>query len=89
MLLLDPIENFLIGLKLASVRSILFQVSQHAEGVTWDPISFTGGYWSSAATDKPWLKQLSEIAKSSFSKEGSGVMNDPSSSHTRTRWSRF
>ncbi|KAM1129088.1 hypothetical protein ACFXTH_038956 [Malus domestica] len=108
-LLLDPAENFLTGLKLASVGCLLlfmprklintleskfqvesqFQVSQQTEGATRDPSSSTGGYRSSAATDKPWLKQLREMAKSSFSKEGSGVTNDPSSSHTRTRWSGF
>ncbi|BBH03798.1 hypothetical protein Prudu_014762 [Prunus dulcis] len=71
-----------------------FQVTQNAEGATRDPSSSTGGYRgagnrSLAGTDKPWLKQLRELAKSSFSKEGSGVTNDPSSSHTRPRWSGF
>ncbi|KAL6281096.1 hypothetical protein ACE6H2_017977 [Prunus campanulata] len=71
-----------------------FQVTQNAEGATRDPSSSNGGYRSSrnrnlAATDKPWLNQLRELAKSSFSKEGSGVTNDPSSSHTRPRWSDF
>ncbi|CAL9031034.1 unnamed protein product [Prunus brigantina] len=71
-----------------------FQVTQNAEGATRDPSSSTGGYRSSrnrslAGTDKPWPKQLREMAKSSFSKEGSGVTNDPSSSHTRPRWSGF
>ncbi|XP_054821268.1 uncharacterized protein LOC129320105 [Prosopis cineraria] len=38
---------------------------------------------SSGSTDKPWLKQLRELAKASFGKEGSP--NDPSTS--TTRWS--
>lgn len=41
------------------------------------------GERDSSSTDKPWLKQLREIAKSSFGKEGSP--NDPSTS--TTRWS--
>ncbi|KAK0586086.1 hypothetical protein LWI29_000715 [Acer saccharum] len=42
---------------------------------------------SSGTADKPWLKQLRELAKSSFSAKGSGTPNDPSSS--RTKWSGF
>ncbi|XP_062169563.1 uncharacterized protein LOC133875442 isoform X3 [Alnus glutinosa] len=40
---------------------------------------------SSGTADKPWSKQLRELAKASFSKEGSGAPSDPSSS--RTKWS--
>ncbi|XP_028778283.1 uncharacterized protein LOC114734806 isoform X2 [Neltuma alba] len=41
------------------------------------------GSRSSGSIDKPWLKQLRELAKASFGKEGSP--NDPSTS--TTRWS--
>ncbi|KAK2663734.1 hypothetical protein Ddye_002308 [Dipteronia dyeriana] len=47
----------------------------------------SGGGRSSGTTDKPRLKQLSELAKSSFSRESSGTPNDPSSS--QTKWSGF
>ncbi|GAV58350.1 hypothetical protein CFOL_v3_01884 [Cephalotus follicularis] len=40
---------------------------------------------SRSSTDKPSLKQLREMAKAGFSKDGSGVSNDPSSSGTK--WS--
>ncbi|KAK1565394.1 hypothetical protein Q3G72_025547 [Acer saccharum] len=49
--------------------------------------SRSSGSRSSGTADKPWLKQLRELAKSSFSTEGSGTPNDPSSS--RTKWSGF
>lgn len=42
---------------------------------------------NSSTTDKPWIKQLREIAKASFSKEGNGTPNDPSTS--RPSWSGF
>ncbi|XP_027368449.1 uncharacterized protein LOC113874415 isoform X2 [Abrus precatorius] len=38
--------------------------------------------------DRPWLKQLRELAKSSFGRERGGAVNDPSTSGT-TRWSDF
>ncbi|XP_050376974.1 uncharacterized protein LOC126794334 [Argentina anserina] len=68
-----------------------FQARQQAEGAARDT-SFSeyrrSGSKGSTSTDKPWLKQLRELAKSSFSKEGSsGVADDPSSSNTRARWS--
>ncbi|XP_059644189.1 uncharacterized protein LOC132285964 isoform X2 [Cornus florida] len=44
------------------------------------------GSRSSGTTDKPWLKQLRELAKASFSREGSGVATDPSTSRP---WSSF
>ncbi|OIV98204.1 hypothetical protein TanjilG_28717 [Lupinus angustifolius] len=46
------------------------------------------GSSSSGTPDKPWLKQLQEIAKASFGREKSGTINDPSTSGT-TRWSEF
>ncbi|XP_059442753.1 uncharacterized protein LOC132174986 isoform X2 [Corylus avellana] len=42
---------------------------------------------SLGTADKPWSKQLRELAKASFSKEESGAANDPSTS--RTKWSGF
>ncbi|KAK3406659.1 hypothetical protein EUGRSUZ_K02827 [Eucalyptus grandis] len=48
----------------------------------------TSGSRSSGTTDKPWLRQLRELAKASFSREGSSaVPTDPSSS--RPKWSGF
>ncbi|KAI6675372.1 hypothetical protein NL676_003278 [Syzygium grande] len=48
----------------------------------------SSGSRSSGSTDKPWLRQLRELAKASFSREGSSaVPNDPSSS--RPKWSDF
>lgn len=41
------------------------------------------GSRSSASTDKPWLRQLRELARASFSKDGSRAPNDPSSSRTK------
>lgn len=49
--------------------------------------STSGGSRSSGASDKPWPKQLREMAKASFSKDGSKVPTDPSSS--QTKWSGF
>ncbi|KAK2993223.1 hypothetical protein RJ640_005191, partial [Escallonia rubra] len=47
----------------------------------------SSGSRSSGSMDKPWLKQLREIAKASFSKEGTRDQNDPSTS--RSPWSGF
>ncbi|KAL6177481.1 hypothetical protein ACLB2K_049007 [Fragaria x ananassa] len=68
-----------------------FQARQQVVGATRDTSSSEyrrSGSRGTTPTDKPWLKQLRELAKSSFSKEGSSrFANDPSSSNTRTRWS--
>ncbi|KAL9372733.1 hypothetical protein Peur_034977 [Populus x canadensis] len=45
------------------------------------------GSKGSGMPDKPWQKQLRELARASFSKERSGSQNDPSTS--RTKWSGF
>jgi hypothetical protein len=45
------------------------------------------GSKGSGTPDKPWQKQLRELARASFSKERSGSQNDPSTS--RTKWSGF
>ncbi|XWS50937.1 hypothetical protein CRYUN_Cryun12cG0134000 [Craigia yunnanensis] len=47
----------------------------------------TSGSSSSGTSEKPWPKQLREMAKASFSKDGGKVPTDPSSS--RTKWSGF
>ncbi|KAK3035346.1 hypothetical protein RJ639_034054 [Escallonia herrerae] len=47
----------------------------------------SSGSRSSGSMDKPWLKQLREIAKASFTKEGTGDQNDPSTSSGP--WSGF
>ncbi|KAA8540802.1 hypothetical protein F0562_024765 [Nyssa sinensis] len=49
----------------------------------------SSGSRSSGITDKPWQKQLRELAKASFSKDRSGVRTDPSTSNTSnmTTWS--
>lgn len=48
----------------------------------------SGSRSSGTPDNRPWLKQLRELAKSSFGRERSGVQNDPSTSST-TRWSGF
>lgn len=64
----------------------------HANDETRDTASradkFRSSGSSSSTPDKPWLKQLRELAKSSFGRERSGTINDPSTSGT-TRWSGF
>ncbi|KAL5813853.1 hypothetical protein ACOSQ4_024494 [Xanthoceras sorbifolium] len=68
-----------------------FPLNSLAVGETLETSSSAGrnrssGSRSSGTADKPWLKQLRELAKSSLSREGSGgTPNDPSSS--RTKWS--
>jgi len=42
---------------------------------------------SPGTPDKPWQRQLRELARASFTKERSGSRNDPSTS--RTKWSGF
>ncbi|XP_011028534.1 PREDICTED: uncharacterized protein LOC105128518 isoform X1 [Populus euphratica] len=42
---------------------------------------------SPGTPEKPWQKQLRELARASFTKERSGFRNDPSTS--RTKWSGF
>lgn len=49
----------------------------------------SSGSRSSGTGDRPWLKQLRDMAKSSFTKEGSGNPNDPSPSTSRPKWSGF
>ncbi|KAI9174383.1 hypothetical protein LWI28_016534 [Acer negundo] len=69
-----------------------FPLSRSGGGETPETSSSAGrnrssGSRSSGTIDKPWLKQLRELAKSSFSREVNGAPNDPSSS--QTNWSGF
>ncbi|XP_052177031.1 uncharacterized protein LOC127791218 isoform X2 [Diospyros lotus] len=70
-----------------------FRPSQPGEGELADttfPVGrrgSSGSSGSSGTTDKPWLKQLRELAKASFSKDGIANPADPSSSSVR--WSGF
>lgn len=56
-------------------------------GTTPSDRNKSSGSRSSGSTDKLWLRQLREMAKTSFSREGLTNPNDPSSS--RTKWSGF
>ncbi|KAJ6676654.1 TRANSMEMBRANE PROTEIN [Salix viminalis] len=95
---LDPSEKyFLTGLKIASIGFLMLFISKRmsqdlesklpakrrSDGET---VGETG---SSAdrnnSSDKPWQKQLRELARASFTKERSGSRTDPSTS--RTKWS--
>ncbi|KAF3436998.1 hypothetical protein FNV43_RR19751 [Rhamnella rubrinervis] len=101
--LLDPAEkSFLTGLKIASVGCILifipqkmnkilekrFLVGQNAQGESGNAGFSAERYKSSSSSsDKPWPKQLREMAKASFSKEKNTTSTDPSTS--RAKWSGF
>ncbi|KAK7301544.1 hypothetical protein RJT34_12410 [Clitoria ternatea] len=101
---LDPEEKSLIkGLKIASIGFLLYFIPQKCiknlhnmlpQNVETRDITLGGersrssGSRSSGTPDRPWLRQLREIAKASFGRERSGVVNDPSTSDT-TRWSGF
>lgn len=43
---------------------------------------WSSGSRSSGSTDKPWLKQLRQMARAGFSKDESGISGNPSSSNT-------
>ncbi|XP_076922661.1 uncharacterized protein LOC143584511 [Bidens hawaiensis] len=43
--------------------------------------------FTSSSVERPWMKQLRDLAKSSFSRESGGTPTDPSSS--QTKWSGF
>ncbi|XP_010251177.1 PREDICTED: uncharacterized protein LOC104593155 isoform X2 [Nelumbo nucifera] len=62
-----------------------FPLNQSGDGEMGDTVSSadrhrSSGSRSSGTTDRPWLKQLRELAKASFSREDSGAPKDPSSS---------
>ncbi|XP_044485980.1 uncharacterized protein LOC123211359 isoform X2 [Mangifera indica] len=73
-----------------------FPSTEREEGGTGDAASSAERYrssgtgsQSSGTTDKPWMKQLRELAKSSFSIQGRGAPNDPSTSSGYPKWSDF
>ncbi|KAM7465314.1 hypothetical protein LguiB_012876 [Lonicera macranthoides] len=92
-------DSFLVGLKTASFGLLLLFIPQKmiqkfdiqfplSTGEIGDTTSSgdrnrSSGSRSSSTGDKPWLKQLRELAKASFSKEERAFQNDPSSSRTR------
>ncbi|PON72223.1 Guanine nucleotide-binding protein, beta subunit [Parasponia andersonii] len=102
MLLDPAEKSFLTGLRIASVGCILLFIPQKfiqklenkfshpRQGERDNTVPSAEGYKSSSrssgSTEKPWLIQLREMAKASFSKEASGSgNNDPSTS--RSGWS--
>lgn len=92
-------ESFFMGLKLALVGFLLLFIPQNLiknlessfpskhvmDGDSGGIPSYLDRIRSSGKSEKPWLKQLRELAKASFSKEESGRPSDPSTS--RARWS--
>ncbi|KAL7161689.1 hypothetical protein ACSBR2_042210 [Camellia fascicularis] len=97
---LDPAEDsFVLGLKTASLGFFLFFIpqklikklqswfllNQRVDCESVDTRRSSGSRRGSGMTDKSWLKQLRELSKSSFHKDGNRASSDPSSSHTR--WS--
>lgn len=106
---LDPAEKtFLSGLKAASVGFLLYFIPQKliknlyssceldnpGDGELVDPATSSERNGRSSSTnEKPWLKQIRELAESSFGKDTSGTTaaatttttNDPSTSGVR--WS--
>ncbi|XP_039057965.1 uncharacterized protein LOC120201425 isoform X1 [Hibiscus syriacus] len=94
---LDTVENsFFTGLKIASIGFLLYFIPQKLMKSfeskfpvfqCMETTSFPGdsNKSTSETLEKPWPKQLREMAKASFSKDGSNAPTDPSSS--RTKWS--
>lgn len=94
---LDPADDFLTGLKTALIGFVLFFIpscmiknldqrfplkdSRNSRDLN------TNSSNSRSSEERPWMRQLRELAKASFSKEGSGIPNDPSTS--QSRWSGF
>ncbi|KAJ1418288.1 putative transmembrane protein [Sesbania bispinosa] len=63
--------------------------SEETQDITLGADRYRGSESRSSGTpDRPWLKQLRDIAKASFGRERSGAINEPSTSST-TRWSGF
>lgn len=98
---LDPAENFLSGLKIASIGFLLFFIPQKwiknleskfplgTNGDGEENTTSSGDRRSSSRSsdERPWLRQLRELARSSFSRERSGFPTDPSTS--QGKWSGF
>ncbi|XP_062116214.1 uncharacterized protein LOC133830289 isoform X2 [Humulus lupulus] len=98
-MILDPAEtSFITGLKIASIGCILpfsprklikklenkfSQPRREIDNTVPSLVGYKSSSRSSGSTEKPWMKQLREMAKASFSKDGTG--SDPSTS--RGGWS--
>ncbi|KAL6973201.1 hypothetical protein U1Q18_027381 [Sarracenia purpurea var. burkii] len=94
---LDPSkDSFLLGLRTAVVGFLIlfipqkwienlksrFLLNQSLDGEPRDTTFSQDRRRNSGTADKPWLKQLREIAKASFSRDGSGHPTDPSTSRS-------
>ncbi|KAK8615491.1 hypothetical protein V6N13_017077 [Hibiscus sabdariffa] len=86
---LDTAENsFFIGLKIASIGFLLYFIPQKLIKSKFpvfrcmESTSFPGdsNKSTSETSERRWPKQLREMAKASFSKDGSSAPTDPSSS---------
>ncbi|KAL3824855.1 hypothetical protein ACJIZ3_020884 [Penstemon smallii] len=102
---LDPVKNsFLRGLETSSIGFLLFfcppSVIKKVENrFPVDKVGENGDATSSAdrnrspgsrsSSDKPWLKQIRELARSSFSKEESKTTTTSDPSSSKMRWSEF
>ncbi|KAL4325881.1 hypothetical protein GQ457_11G033370 [Hibiscus cannabinus] len=91
---LDTAENsFFTGLKIASIGFLLYFIPQKLIKSKFpvfrcmESTSFPGdsNKSTSETLERRWPKQLREMAKASFSKDGSSAPTDPSSS--QTKWS--
>ncbi|PIA61846.1 hypothetical protein AQUCO_00200088v1 [Aquilegia coerulea] len=60
------------------------KLSDHFENETASgDLQRSSGSRSSGTSDKPWMKQLRELAKASFSKDETSAQHDPSTSQTQ------
>nr|XP_027123098.1 uncharacterized protein LOC113739892 isoform X1 [Coffea arabica] len=98
---LDPAGNFLTGLKIALIGFLLLFIPQRwiknleskfplyntAEGEGTTTSSGDRRSSSRSSDERPWLRQLRELARSSFSKERAATPTDPSTS--QGTWSGF
>ncbi|XP_051136790.1 uncharacterized protein LOC127255339 isoform X2 [Andrographis paniculata] len=97
---LDPAANSLMrGLEIASIGFALlvcprcmaekfenrYPINNTGETDTTSAIRSSG---SRSSGDKPWLKQIREMARSSFSRDGRGSAQSDASTN-RLRWSEF
>ncbi|XP_058087384.1 uncharacterized protein LOC131234484 isoform X2 [Magnolia sinica] len=95
---LSPVKNsFFSGLKAASIGFLLILVprkllenwdegfpSKIGDGETASSGDRNRSSDSRSSGERPWLKQLRELAKASFSRDDGGAVNDPSTSQTRS-----
>lgn len=102
---LDPINNsFLRGLENALIGFLLFccphglvkdldqklpSNNTHETAETTSSVSRMRNLGSRASGDKSWLKQIQELARSSFSKDGARAIPDDPSTSKSTKLSEF